>query len=136
MRFLLDTHVLLWLWLEPERVRPDVIDAVTDAANDVLLSVASAWEISIKSELGKLALPGPAARWLPAKSASSGIRVLPIEIDHALRAGALPPHHRDPFDRMLVAQAIVERMLLVTADEAIIPYGPPLLWAGRAAAAP
>ncbi|MBK6535002.1 MAG: type II toxin-antitoxin system VapC family toxin [Deltaproteobacteria bacterium] len=136
MRLLLDTHVLLWLWLEPERLRPDVIDAVTDAANDVLLSVASAWEISIKSELGKLTLPGPAARWLPAKLASSAIHVLPIEIDHALRAGALPPHHRDPFDRMLVAQAIEERMLLVTADEAIIPYGAPMLWAGRTAAAP
>jgi len=134
VRLLLDTHVLLWLWLEPERLRQDVIDAVTDASNDVLVSVASAWEISIKSELGKLALPGPAERWLPAKLATSAIRVLPIEINHALKAGALPSHHRDPFDRMLVAQAIVERMQLVTADEAIVPYGAPLLWAGRTTA--
>lgn len=89
----------------------------------MLVSAGSLWEISIKEALGKLRLPGPAAEWLPEALARTGFGSLAITAGHALAAGALPPHHRDPFDRMLVAQALLEGLTVLTRDRRFHSYG-------------
>ena len=118
MRLLLDTHVVLWALADPERLRPSARAAIIDPANDVLASAATAWEIAIKTALGKLTAPTDLLRALD----DSGIETLPITAVHALAAGALPPLHSDPFDRMLVAQAQAEGLALVTRDPKIAAY--------------
>ncbi len=123
MRLLLDTHVLLW-WLADEPALSEEVRAlVADADTLVAVSAASAWEISIKRALGKLDAPDDLAAQV---DANRFVR-LPIAIDHALRAEALPPHHRDPFDRMLVAQAELENLTIVTRDQRFEPYAVPTL---------
>lgn len=124
MRLLLDTHALLWALDTPARLRPTTRAALEDPANTVLVSAASAWEISIKQALGRLEFP--LARF-DALLAEAGFTPLPINTAHAVTAGQLPPHHRDPFDRMLVAQALREDAVLVTDDAAMGPYGVPCL---------
>lgn len=121
MRFLLDTHVFLWLQTEPDRLDPGLLDQLS-RAESLLLSPASAWEIAIKHQLGKLALPAEPAAWVPDRMSRSGVDPLPIEISHTLAAGGLPLHHRDPFDRLLVAQAQLTDLPLVTADDQIAAY--------------
>jgi PIN domain nuclease of toxin-antitoxin system len=122
MRILLDTHVFLWLQTEPERLDAHALRAMSDARNDLLLSAASSWEIAIKYGLGKLPLPDPPAIYVPDRMRTSGIRALPVEHAHALRVAELPELHSDPFDRLLVAQAQLERAVLATADPAITDY--------------
>ncbi len=122
MRILLDTQVFLWLKAEPERLSKTTLEQLSDEANEVLLSAASAWEIGIKCALGKLTLPGAPSIYVPRRMAQSKIAGLPITHPHALRAGELPPHHRDPFDRLLVAQAQIERLALLTADAQLHAY--------------
>jgi PIN domain nuclease of toxin-antitoxin system len=129
MRFLLDTQVWLWLQSEPERVIPTVRDALADPGNELLLSAASAWEIAIKHGLGKLVLPLPPEQYVPTRMALSDTASLPVSTAHALRVAALPAHHRDPFDRLLVAQVQMERLTLVTADRQLEPYAVDTLWA-------
>lgn len=120
MRLLLDTHTLLWALDTPARLSPTTRTALEDPANSVLVSAASAWEIAIKQALGRLDFP--LARF-EALLVEAGLTPLPITTAHAVTAGQLPPHHRDPFDRMLVAQALREDAVLVTDDAAIAPYG-------------
>lgn len=127
MRLLLDTHVVLWALLEPARLSEEVARAFVDPRNDVFVSAATAWEVAIKESLGKLALPGPARTWLPAACARAGIEWLPVTPDDALRVSDLPWHHRDPFDRLLVAQALCG-YTLVTHDRRLEPYRAPVLW--------
>jgi len=127
MKLLLDTHVLLWALGEPDSLSTAERAAIADEANAVVASVASLWEIAIKQQSGKLKLPAPAIDWLPPLIDSSGIGTLDITQRHALAAGALPNHHRDPFDRMLVAQALADEFILVTRDRAIKRYGAPTL---------
>ncbi len=127
MRLLLDTHALLWILGEPERVPDRVRDLYVDPLNDVAVSAASAWEIAIKQSLGKLDLPAPAESWLPAEVESAGMSFIHITQQDALRVGSLPWHHRDPFDRLLVAQAM-GGYTLVTHDERMKPYGVALIW--------
>jgi PIN domain nuclease of toxin-antitoxin system len=91
-------------------------------SNDLVLSAVSSWEISIKYALGKLSLPEPPSRYVPSRMTASGSRGLAIEHAHAVRVAELPPHHRDPFDRLLVAQAQIEKLILVTADRQFEPY--------------
>lgn len=91
--------------------------------NEVLVSAGSLWEIAIKEALGKLRLPGPAAEWLPEALERTGFSSLAISAGHALAAGALPPYHRDPFDRMLVAQALLEGLTVLTRDGRFSSYG-------------
>jgi PIN domain nuclease of toxin-antitoxin system len=123
---LLDTHVLLWALLDPARLSPATAAMLVDPVNSLEVSVVTAWEIAVKQSLGKLTLPGPAESWLPPAAAAFGARWLGVTVDEALRLRSLPWHHRDPFDRMLVAQVHGDRRL-VTADPAFAPYGIPLV---------
>jgi PIN domain nuclease of toxin-antitoxin system len=121
---LLDTHVFLW-WREASpRLSPEARDAIA-AAPVVFVSAASAWEAAIKQALGRLRLPDRFAAGVE----ESGFEQLAVTFDHAERAGALPPHHADPFDRMLVAQALAEDLTLVTRDRRLEPYAADVLWA-------
>jgi PIN domain nuclease of toxin-antitoxin system len=124
VKLLLDTHAALWWLSGDERFGAQAEAHLTDAGNQVLLSAAVVWEIAIKRALGKLDAP----RELAPVLLGAGALPLPISLEHADRAGALPPHHRDPFDRMLLAQAIVEQAVLVSGDEALRPYGVPQVW--------
>ncbi len=122
MRVLLDTHAWLWMLTEPERFSPAVGALLEDLSNELLLSAASSWEIAIKYGLGKLDLPEPPARYVPSRLHSSGVRPLAVEHSHALTVCELPPHHRDPFDRLLVSQALAEKVPILTADAQFDPY--------------
>ena len=127
MKLLLDTHVLLWAASEPEQLAPQARDALEDGTNDVLVSIVSAWEIAIKQSLGKLDLPKPAEQWLPEVLRRTGFELAEVGLAAALRVRALPWHHRDPFDRLLVAQAAEDGYTVVTRDSALDAYGVPLL---------
>jgi len=120
--YLLDTHCWLWLQTEPERFSDHLLNKLSDRAVDLFLSAASAWEIGIKHAAGRLTLPEPPAVYVPEGMRRTGTRELPVSLAHALEAAALPPHHRDPFDRLLVAQSRIEELPLVTADRAIQQY--------------
>jgi PIN domain nuclease of toxin-antitoxin system len=122
MRVLLDTHVWLWMWGEPERLRNEARTLVEDPATELNVSAVSAWEIATKHAAGRLRLPAPAHDWLSDPRHRRGVIELPITFEHAIRAGTLPPHHRDPFDRMLIAQAQIERLVLLSADPKIADY--------------
>jgi len=125
MKLLLDTHVLLWALSDPVRMAPDARALIADAANTVAVSSASAWEISIKVSAGKLKFDAD----LAAALAEADFLALPITIAHALAAGRLPPHHRDPFDRMLIAQSLSDGWTLVTRDRGLAAYGVPTVLA-------
>ncbi len=122
MRYLLDTSVFLWLRTAPERVRGPVRARLADPAAQLALSVASAFELAFKQSLERLSLPGPVRIWLPQAMLEAQCEALPITIAHALEAALLPLHHRDPFDRFIVAQARVEGLTLVTSDKALSRY--------------
>lgn len=123
MNLLLDTHALLW-WLADDReLSREASSAISDARNEVFVSAATAWEIAIKRAMGKLAAPAN----LLAAIAAGGFQELPITLAHALAAGELPPHHADPFDRMLVAQAKLEGLTLVTRDQRLAAYQIPIV---------
>ncbi len=123
MILLLDSHVLLWFAAGDPRLAPEVVTAIVDERNAKLVSVASIWELEIKRSKGHLAVPVD----LGARLNPAGFDLLDVTLDHAVRAGELPPHHRDPFDRMLVAQAQSESATLVTADGAIGAYDVPIM---------
>jgi PIN domain nuclease of toxin-antitoxin system len=121
-RFLLDTHVWLWLLAEPDRIDGSVRSQLADERNELLLSAASSWEIAIKHQLGKLTLPSPPSTFVPERIRRSGVTPVPVDHAHALRVASLPPHHRDPFDRLLVAQAELLGVPIVTADRQLAAY--------------
>lgn len=123
MRLLLDTHAFLW-WRAGREMRAEAMDAIR-TADDVFVSAASAWEVSIKAAIGKLRLTASFADGV----AQSGFVPLPINLHHAAVAGELPPHHHDPFDRMLLAQARLERLTLISHDRRLEPYGSAIIWA-------
>lgn len=129
MKLLLDTHALLWWWLDDPQLSPTAKDAIANADHSVWVSAASAWEIATKQRLGKL--PGlPAdlcANWLKLLQAD-GFQALAISTTHAIQAGQLASEHRDPFDRMLAAQARIEDATLVTRDAALTDLGCRVLW--------
>ena len=124
MKLLLDTHAALWWLSDDTRLGDTSAQLMTDASNQVLLSAVVVWEVAIKRSLGKLEAPGNLAATL----LGAGAQALPIGVDHAEAIGELPWHHRDPFDRLLVAQAQIEQAVLVSDDEALAPYGVPMLW--------
>jgi PIN domain nuclease of toxin-antitoxin system len=122
-RLLLDTHAFLWWKENNPRLSLPAREAIA-GADLVFVSSASAWEVAIKASLGKIRLPRPFSEGVD----ESGFLELPIQFRHAAAVELLPPHHADPFDRMLVAQARVERLVIVTHDRAIEPYGAPVIW--------
>ncbi|CAM3555642.1 type II toxin-antitoxin system VapC family toxin [Occultella aeris] len=121
-RVLVDTHVWLWMQAEPGRLRAEVQSLLADTRTEILFSAASAWEIAIKCRLGKLSLPEVPSAYVPDRMRRSATTAIGVEHAHALRAGELPDHHRDPFDRILVAQAQMLGMPLVTADRILQQY--------------
>ncbi len=127
MNLLLDTHVLLWWLADDPALGARARDAIADPGNAVWVSAASAWEIAIKSALGRLQLPGPADEMVPAALADNDFSELPITIHHALGVSALPPVHADPFDRILIVQAIRQSLTIVTADAVFSLYPVSLL---------
>jgi PIN domain nuclease of toxin-antitoxin system len=129
LNILLDTQCWLWSYFEPERLNRKAVKVLEEIENDLYFSVASSWEISIKYQLGKLRLPSLPGDFISAQLQQDQIRVLPIENRHAFLVAQLPNYHTDPFDRMLIAQAQVESMVLLTADPKILRYGVETLWA-------
>ncbi len=127
MRLLLDTHVLLWAATEPERLGAEAREALESGAHQAFVSAVVAWEIAIKQSLGKLELAGPAETWVPEVMRRTGFEPLPVELGAALRARGLPWHHRDPFDRLLVAQALEGSYTLVSHDGVFAAYGAAVL---------
>lgn len=124
MRLLPDTHAALWLLSGDARLSSRADGLLTDGANDVLLSAGVVWEVSIKRALGKLDAPAGFAETL----LSAGATPLAITVEHADAAGSLPWHHRDPFDRLLVAQAVAENAVLVSGDERLSTYDVRVAW--------
>jgi PIN domain nuclease of toxin-antitoxin system len=124
VNLLLDTHAALWWLTDDARMGGNAATHLVDGGNTVLLSAAVVWEVAIKSSLGKLEAPPAFAETL----VDGGALPLAIAIEHAARVADLPWHHRDPFDRMLVAQALVEGAGIVTHDQKIAEYGVPVVW--------
>ena len=116
--YLLDTHIFLWSLDETKRLTKEVAKILKDPRNRIFVSVATAWEISIKQKKGKL----PLKTTLEECFRKSNFEILEIKLPHILQLENLPPHHKDPFDRMLVAQAIVEKLMIITEDEKIKKY--------------
>jgi PIN domain nuclease of toxin-antitoxin system len=131
VKLLLDTQCWLWWFAQPERLNEEVIAQIADENNELWLSVASIWEIGIKVAIGKLPLPDPLDSYISSRMAQLRVRSLEITASHALQSAALPLHHRDPFDRMLIAQAQIEEMMLVSADSMFNKYDISLLWAAK-----
>ncbi len=121
MKLLLDTHVFLWLQTSPERLGEHVA-LIEDQRNELVVSAASSWEIAIKYQLGRLPLPEDPARYVPSRIRMIGAQPLPVEHAHALAVAALPYLHSDPFDRLLVAQAQLEDLTVLTVDGTVAQY--------------
>lgn len=128
MRLLLDTHVFLWWVNDAPELSAKARASIRKGQNECFLSVASAWEMAIKVSTGKLVLSQSVERFIPEQLAANGFRLLEIDFRHAARVESLPFHHRDPFDRLLVAQAMSEKMAVVSADAALSDYGIKRIW--------
>jgi PIN domain nuclease of toxin-antitoxin system len=128
MRALIDTQSVIWYVDQDHLLSPTAHAAITSPANDLLLSAASVWEIAIKVGLRKLALSLPYRRWMAKANAGPGLSILPVAVDYADVQAGLPHHHRDPFDRLIVAQALVEGVPVISADSQLDAYGITRVW--------
>lgn len=128
MKLLLDTHVFIWADSAPQKLTARATAACQDAANQLLLSVASVWEMQLKLMLRKLTLHKPLRQLIDDWRGQNSLVVLPVELEHILHLDTLPAHHKDPFDRLLVAQAIVEGCSIVSQDRAVGQYSVPVVW--------
>lgn len=128
MKLLLDTHVFLWLNDDPERLSKTVRDLCSSGAHEFYLSMASPWEMQIKSQLDKLVLAMPIEELIHKNTQENNIQLLPIALSHISYLAQLPAHHRDPFDRMIIAQAMLEGMTIVSVDHAFAAYSVPVVW--------
>jgi PIN domain nuclease of toxin-antitoxin system len=128
MRLLLDTHVFIWADDQPEKLSSQARASCEDPANELILSVASVWEMQLKIMLGKLALRKPLRLVMENWADQNAILILPVRVEHVLRLDTLPNHHKDPFDRLLIAQAITEDSTIVTHDQAFRGYNVPIIW--------
>ncbi len=126
MRVLLDTHTFLWAITDASRLSVKARALMTSAES--WFSVASIWEVIVKVQSGKLSLPRPTGPFLTSELASSGVQILPVTLNHVLRVESLEPHHRDPFDRVLVAQSIEENLPILTADRVFDKYPVKVIW--------
>jgi PIN domain nuclease of toxin-antitoxin system len=128
MNILLDTHVFLWLRSSPEKIPEKVLSAYYDLNNEIFLSVASIWEIQIKHQLGKLVLELPLDRLIDEQCVNNGLQIVPIETYHIYALDELPFHHKDPFDRLILVQAQLEKLKLASADTIFGNYDVNIFW--------
>ena len=128
MKLLLDTHAFLWWVAASDELSRKARSAVGSARNECFVSVASGWEIAIKVSLGTLRIDGALDRFLPEQLAANAFQALAVDFRHTARVATLPFHHRDPFDRLLVAQALEEDLAMVTADPVVVKYGVKRVW--------
>ena len=128
MKLLLDTHTFIWWDSEPARLSPQAMALCRNRENVLLLSVASVWEMQIKLQLGKLKFTLPLADLIAGQQRANNIEVLPVALTHVLALGKLPTHHKDPFDRLLIAQASVEEAVLVSGDPVFTKYPAQVIW--------
>ncbi len=128
MRLLVDAHAVVWAVDDPSKLSPPALTALQAPANDLLISAATIWELAIKVGLKKLTLSQPYRQWMNQALADLGASVLPITVEYADVQAGLPPHHRDPFDRLAIAQAVVENVPIVSADPLLDPYGVKRIW--------
>ena len=128
MKILLDTHTFLWWDAAPEKLSANVIEALSNPENNIFLSVVSAWEVQIKKQLGKLSLSIPIHEMIESQEQINGLVVLPVELKHILALDNLPNHHKDPFDRLLIAQAKSEQLTIASADPVFLQYDVKIRW--------
>jgi len=128
LRVLLDTHAFVWWNSDDPRLSRTARAVIQEPENEILLSAASAWEIAIKYARGRLPIPQPPARYVADRMRRHGFGPLAIEIAHGVQVGSLPPIHRDPFDRILVAQSQLENLPILTSDPNIARYGVSVIW--------
>ena len=128
MRVLIDTHVFIWYVQSSDRLLSSVTAIINDGRNDILLSIASVWEMAIKQSTGKLNLGHPYAGFISEQMRLNNMELLPVRLEHLDLITTLPLHHRDPFDRLLIAQAIVEDILIISADNVFSLYPARLMW--------
>jgi PIN domain nuclease of toxin-antitoxin system len=128
VRVLLDTHALIWWLFDDPKLPPAARRTIRDPANEVLVSCVSAWEVATKHRLGKLTEAGDLPDRFEYYVTAARLRDLPISMSHALAAGRLPGPHKDPFDRMLIAQSMLERVEIVTGDPVFLDYGAKVIW--------
>lgn len=128
MRLLLDTHAFLWFVLDDPKLSPVAKTLIGDSENVAVVSAASCWEIALKISLGKYSLPGSFREFFNRQLQENDFEYLPVTIDHSAAITVMPFHHRDPFDRMLVAQALTEPAAIVSKDEALDAYGVDRRW--------
>jgi PIN domain nuclease of toxin-antitoxin system len=128
MRLLLDSHALIWALDDPSRLSSSATIELRDLTNELLLSAATVWELAIKSGQGKLTLSLPYRQWMDRATMDLGLTILPITVEYAERQASLPMYHRDPFDRLLIAQALVDGISLVCSDVAFDAYGVTRVW--------
>jgi PIN domain nuclease of toxin-antitoxin system len=131
VKYLLDSTIWLWSVDSVEKINQECRDILENGREEIYLSAASAWELSIKARLGKLHLPGSPAQCIPAFMAKQGLRSLPVTHLHAVKVYDLHPHHQDPFDHLIIAQAITEGMTVLTADRDFRKYPVEVLWSGK-----
>jgi PIN domain nuclease of toxin-antitoxin system len=128
MKLLRDTHTFIWWDSEPLMLSPQVLNICQDPENVLLVSVASLWEMQIKLQLGKLKLNMPLAELVLGQQEINKIEILDVKLEHVMALGKLPPHHKDPFDRMLIAQADIEKAILVSKDQIFTEYAVKVVW--------
>jgi PIN domain nuclease of toxin-antitoxin system len=127
MKALLDTQCWLWWIVSPEKLSPEALRLIAEGGNRIYFSVASAWEIAIKHALGKLQLPEPPAAFVPPRLVRDRFLILGVSLEHVLQVAGLAPYHRDPFDRLLIAQSQLENLPILTADPVFRKYGVELI---------
>lgn len=128
MRILLDTHTFLWAGISPEKLSKTASDLFLDSRHDLYLSIASIWEMAIKCSLGKLIFHKPIEAYILDALQENAIQLLNIDFRHVMRVSSLPFHHRDPFDRLLISQALEEKIAMLSCDNVFDAYGIARLW--------
>lgn len=131
MRILLDTHCWLWWFNDPGKLSQEATEALADAENEVFISAVSVWEVALKTSLGKLEIVDSLENLMALSLRDQQMRALDVSWRHAQHVISLPMHHRDPFDRLLVAQSQIESLPILTADAQVLAYEVELIWAGR-----
>lgn len=130
MRYLLDSVAWLWSIADPDKLNLSAREILENGREEIYFSAASSWELTIKARAGKLQLPGPPSQCIPAFMAKQGLKPLPITHLHAVKVFELAPHHNDPFDRLLIAQALSEDLAILTADRYFERYPVQIVWCG------